>query len=168
MRSAAFLLLVAAVSAATGTAAPVPKHLMKEGDNTEQSKLQGKWKLESIQLGEMNLGGAAIGIEGYFEFRGDQLTVSMQGQTVTATVKLDTADGLKRLATTNTKKVGADGKPAGKEDDVTFGYVIEEDKLMIAVRADLAGGGKMTGPIDPKKPGPNGVVMVLTRIKAKN
>jgi uncharacterized protein (TIGR03067 family) len=165
MRTAAFLLLACTASAGTAGAAPVPKHLVKEAENTEQSKLQGKWKLESIEIGGMNLGLPET-IDGTFEFRGDKLTVAMQGQTVTATVKLDSADGLKRLATTNTQKVGADGKPLGKEDDATFGYVLDGDKLMIGTRPNAAGRG--SGPIDPKKPGEGGVVMVLTRVKAKN
>src|SRR5262245_49033366 len=70
MRSSAFVLLttvsrfsvfLAGSASGFAGAAPVPKHLMKEPENTEQSKLQGKWKLESLRLGEMALPAGAAG-----------------------------------------------------------------------------------------------------------
>src|SRR5205809_4073977 len=82
MRSAAFLLLATLTGFAvfrTGPAAalaPVPKHLMKEAENTEQAKFQGKWKLESLTFGNMALpAGAAGGIELTLEIRDSKLTV---------------------------------------------------------------------------------------------
>lgn len=169
MRTAAFLLCVgvAAVVGFSGTpmsAAPVPKHLMKEAENTEQSKLQGTWKLESVSLGNMPLqAGGQNALEMTLEFRGDKMSGNSQGKALSATIKLDVADGVNRLATINTQTTDNQGKPA-KEEDVTFGYVIDGDKLTLATTM----GGKVKGAVDPTKPGNDTVVLVLTRIKEKN
>jgi uncharacterized protein (TIGR03067 family) len=177
MRFAVFLVLavlsgfVLTFAGSLGVAAPVPKHLMKEAENTDQAKLQGKWKLESIALGGMplpnNAAGPNGGLEMILEFRGDKLTVTGPNDNVTATIKLDTVDGVKRCATVNTQKLDKDGKPAGKEEDVTFGYIIDGDKLTFAVRMD-PGSGKSTTAADPSKPGTDTVLIVFTRVKEKN
>ena len=175
MRTRAFLLLAAlsgSVVVLAGTpapGAPVPKHLMKDGDNTEQGKLQGKWKLMSLRLGGMEIGGdIAAGIEMTMEIRGDTMTARVaQGpaQRITAKIKLDTADGVKRFTTTNTQKTDTDGKPAGKEADVTFGYAIDGDKMTWAMVPGANGNAELA---DPAKPGANAILMVFTRVKDKN
>jgi uncharacterized protein (TIGR03067 family) len=175
MRTCAFLLLASLSGSAivlTGTpapGAPVPKHLMKDGDNTEQGKLQGKWRLTSIRLGGTEIGGnVAAGIEMTMEIRGDTLTANvMQGPTqrVTAKIKLDTADGVKRFSTTNTQKTDADGKPNGREEDVTCGYAIDGDKMTWAMVPGANGKAELA---DPAKPGANAILMVFTRVKEKN
>ena len=175
MRTCAFLLLATLSGSAvvfTGTpapGAPVPKHLMKEGDNTDQGKLQGVWKLTSIRIGGTEIGGdIATGVDMTMEIRGDTMTANvMPGPTqrVTAKIKLDTADGVKRLSTTNTQKTDTDGKPNGKEEDVTCGYAIDGDKMTWAMVPDANG---KVAPADPAKPGANAILMVFTRVKDKN
>jgi len=146
-------------------AAPVPKHLVKEADSSEQGKLQGRWKLESISLANMPVPVGGKELEMTLEIRGDTLTATTMGRVTTAKVKIDAADGLKRLAATNIQTLNADGKPIGKEDDAAFGYTLEGDKLVLA--SNIGGTGKGNA-ADPAKPGDSTAVMVLTRIKDKN
>lgn len=144
-------------------AAPVPKHLMKAPDNTEETQLQGRWKLENLAVGggipQGGIGGPQMEIT--LEFRGTKVTGSSQGRAVSATLKLEIVDGFKRLAMTNTQTVDGTGKPV-KEDDVTFGYSIVGDKLTLATTLE----GK--GPVDPTKPGNNALVLTFNRVKEKN
>ena len=176
MRPTAFVLLVALTAFAVGQApvvlagtAPVPKHLMKEPENDDKAKLQGKWKLESLQLGKMPLPvGSDGGLEVTLEFRGDTLTGVAPNQTTTATIKLDTVEGLKRLSTMNTRTVGKDGKPIGQDENTVFGFVIDGGKLLLATTTDFDGRGSGRGQAaDPKKPGDDTIVMVLVRVKDK-
>jgi uncharacterized protein (TIGR03067 family) len=158
MRTAACFLLTASAA----LAAPVPKHLMKDGDNGDLAKLQGKWKLVSLQFGETELrGGVAADLNMVFEFRGDSMTVTANDQTVKAKIKLDTIDGFKRFATIDIQKVSMDGKPVGKEEDATFGYLLDGDKLTLATSSEKT-------PVNPAKPVDTAVLMVLSRVKDKN
>ena len=169
MRTCAALLLLGLSGSTALAGAPVPKHLLKEGDNTEQGKLQGVWKLTSLRVGGTEVGGeAAAGIEMTMEIRGDAMTARVaQGPAhrVTAKIKLDTADGVKRFSTTNTQKTDADGKPTGKEEDVTCGYAIDGDTMTWAM---IPGANGKATPADPAKPGANAILMVFTRVKDKN
>jgi uncharacterized protein (TIGR03067 family) len=171
MRTCAALLLLGLSGSAGLAAAPVPKHLMKEGDTTEQGKLQGVWKFTSVRLGGTEVsvektGGSDMRVE----IRGDTMTVtSSQGnvapQRVTAKLKLDTADGVKRFSTTNTQKTDTDGKPTGKEEDVSCGYAIDGDTMTWAMVPGANGKAVFA---DPAKPGANAILMVFTRVKDKN
>jgi uncharacterized protein (TIGR03067 family) len=145
------------------SAAPVPKHLMKEAENTEETKLQGRWKLESLGVGGIQpQGGVGQQVEMTLEFRGTKLTGTSEGRGMNATFKLDIVDGVKRLAITDTKAVDRMGQPVA-EEDVTFGYcIIDGAKLTLAATID----GKRA--VDPAKAGDNALVLVLTRIKEKN
>jgi len=159
-------LVVVSALGARVVAAPVPKHLMKtpEGDKV---KLQGKWKVEVMKMGGTDLLGGP-NIQMAIEFRGDALTVTADiggvAQTTTATVKHDTGAGVKRFTTTETRTVDKDGKRAGADEkDESFAYAFDGDKLVLAVHPE----GEKTPPVDPLKPGPGDVVLVLTRIKDK-
>src|SRR5437763_62584 len=137
MRTFALVLFaaVAVIVSSVGkpaAAAPVPKHLMKEPE-TDKAKLQGKWKLQSLKLGEMELGPDLIGtLEMVFELRGDTLTATVNAagtvQKSTATVKYPAAGGTgpKRISMTDAKTVDQNGKAVnngGKKDD-SFTYTI--------------------------------------------
>src|SRR5262245_36609083 len=109
MRFTAFVLFVASgvlvASAGPVASAPVPKHLMKEPEG-DKGKLQGKWKLQSLRLGEQDLGNIAASIEMVLEFRDDKMTFTVkqpgannQMQKSTATVALDSK--AKHLKMTN-------------------------------------------------------------------
>jgi uncharacterized protein (TIGR03067 family) len=142
-------------------AAPVPKHLMKAADG-DKAKLQGKWKVKSVQMGGKNiLGGLGQNFDMVFEFEGDQIiaTANIAGmvQKTTATVKYDTKGTLK---TADMRTVDGNGKPVNTGKDEPAYYAFEGDKLLIA---GAAPGGK--GVVDPLKPGPNDVVFVLVRVK---
>jgi uncharacterized protein (TIGR03067 family) len=138
------------------SAAPVPKHLMKEAEDTEEAKIQGRWKLEAI-----GIGGMPQQLDVTLEFRGTKMTGKSQDRAVSATIKLDITNGVKRLAMTNTQAVDGMGQLV-KEEDVSFGYCIDGDKLTLATT--LNGNGA----VDPAKPGDNALVLVLTRVKEKN
>jgi uncharacterized protein (TIGR03067 family) len=163
MRTVAFFLLAVLFACSTGFAAPVPKP--KDGENPDQARLQGTWKLESLVIGGMPP--TPYLFEMTYEIRGDKLTMKSDKHTYTAVIKLETVDGLKRLTMTNHQKVDPDGKPGEKQDDVIFGYTIDGDKLQLATRPSKDT-GKITEPENPNKPGPDSVVRVFTRVKDKN
>lgn len=148
------------------TAAPVPKHLMKEAE-AEKNKLQGKWKVEAMRLdGKDVAGGLGANFEMTIEFSGDKLTatsnVAGTANKTTATVKHDATAGAKRFTTveTTTTPLNNGGAPKQEKDEL-FGYAFDGDKLLLAASG---GGERKEGP-DPLKPGPNDIVLVLVRIK---
>jgi len=166
MRTAVVLVLCFVAAVLVGvpaSAAPVPKHLMKEAENTEEAKIQGRWKLESLGVGGIQPqgGGVQQQMEMTLEFRGDKMTVRSKDQVVSATIKLDIADGVKCLAITNAQSVDGMGRTV-REDDMAFGYCRDGDKLTLAMTLE----GYRT--VDPAKAGDNALVLVLTRIKEKN
>jgi uncharacterized protein (TIGR03067 family) len=177
MRTTVFLTLavlsgfVIPYACSAGVAAPVPKHLMKEAENTEQSKLQGKWKLESTGIGGLpvrgNPNGPNGGLDITLEFRGDKLTATGPQPTLVSKIKLDTIEGVKRCTTFDALQLGQDGKPDEKKDGEAFGYIVDGNKLTIAVRLD-ATGGKANTAADPSKPNTDTILMVFTRVKDKN
>jgi hypothetical protein len=156
--------VVLSLGATTG-AAPVPKHLMKEPEG-DKAKLQGKWKVESIRMGDQDLGGLLGGnFEMVIEFQGETFTaaanIAGMHQKSTAIVKYGT-DGKKQLSMTNTQTVDATGKPVnnGGQKDESFGYALDGGKLILASPAN---GEKRI--VDPLKPGPKDIVIVLARVK---
>jgi uncharacterized protein (TIGR03067 family) len=156
---------VLTITGSMGVAAPVPKHLMKETENTDQARLQGTWKLESLSIGGMPP--AAYNFETTYEIHGDKLTMRSEKHTATAIIKLDVVDGLKRLTMTSLKQVDPDGKPGEQLDDMIFGYTVAGDTFLLATRP-AKDTGKTSEPVDPNKPGSEGVVRVFTRAKDKN
>jgi uncharacterized protein (TIGR03067 family) len=165
------LVLLLGLTANAAAAAPVPKHLQKGGDNTEQGKLQGVWKLKSLRVAGMDLGtDQAGGISMTIEIRGDTMTATTSAGNaaptgITAKIKLDTVGGLKRFTTTGTRKTGADGNPAAAEQDVSAGYAIDGDTLSWAMNPGAD--GKHTA-ADPAKADQGVVVFVFTRVKDRN
>jgi uncharacterized protein (TIGR03067 family) len=171
MRVAAFALFAGVaslvVSGGPAVAAPVPKHLMKEAEG-DLVKLQGKWKIQSLKMGEMDLGGDVIkSLDMVLEFRGDAVSMTMNApgstQKMTATVKLDA--NARRMTMTNVKTVGGNGQPvqnAGTKENEA-GYAIDGDKLLIAAGQSGPDGGATAA--DPKKPGPNTIVLTFARVK---
>jgi uncharacterized protein (TIGR03067 family) len=164
-------LLLAAVSGlavfSTGSptaAAPVPKHLMKAAENPERDKLRGRWKLTGIRVGGQDVDVAGA-LDMALEFRGDDVTVSVKqagnDQAMTAKVKLDTADGVKRIVLTDSRVVAGNAGNPGREGDGSLGYVLDGDTLTVAARQGA--GGQQAA--DPANPGKDTVVMVLTRVK---
>jgi uncharacterized protein (TIGR03067 family) len=153
-----FAVLVGFVVLFAGTvavAAPVPKHLQKDGES-EQTKFQGKWKVLSIKVGGMEIG--ATGFDMHLEFRGDTFTAIANDQTTTAKVKFDVVDGVKRMTTSESQTLGRDGKPVRTSRDESVGYTLDGDKLTVATTQDQK-------PIDPAKADKNAIVMVLVRVK---
>jgi uncharacterized protein (TIGR03067 family) len=171
MRFAAFLVLtvvsglVLTFAGSMGVAAPVPKHLMKEGDNPEQLKLQGKWKLESKVV--KGIGTSKPDVE-ILEIRDNKLTITNTDTTFVATFKLDAVDGVKRCNASDHQRVHNESKLATKEDDYSLGYSIDGDKLTMATRYYLDNGKLIMLAVDPSKPGKDAIVMVFTRVKDKN
>ncbi|MCI0703084.1 MAG: hypothetical protein L0241_18560 [Planctomycetia bacterium] len=168
MRTFAFLLAVVLMASVGPVgAAPVPKHLMKE-PGSDKGKLQGKWKLQSLRLGGMDVGGdLAGGIDMVLEFRGDKLIVTANiggngTMTGTADVKIESG-AVKRISSSNIQTTDGNGKPinTGAKNDA-FGYLLEGDKLILAA---TPGGGDGNTLADPNKPDKNTMIMVLTRVK---
>jgi uncharacterized protein (TIGR03067 family) len=165
VRTALFVPVVVVVSSLGAGAAPVPKHLMKEPES-EKAKLQGKWRVESLRVGGKDGNDLGQGLDMVIEFRGDTLTATTTGpnrnRTTTATVKHDATAGAKCFATVNTVTVDHDGKSAPTEEkNEGFAYAFDGDKLLLAVQI----GSKERA--DPLKPGPNDLVITLTRVKEK-
>jgi uncharacterized protein (TIGR03067 family) len=165
MRPLAFLILFSSVAIIevtqiTANAAPVPKHLMKEPENNELVKLQGEWKLESLKVGNAEV--AQLDIK--MEFREDKMIITGAGQTTTSKVKFDSVDGIKRLTTSESRAVNANGAPGAKQEDGSFGYTIDGDKLTIAVALN----GAAPTIVDPTNPTKDAIVIVLARMKEKN
>jgi hypothetical protein len=160
MRTAVVLVLCFIATVLVGvpaSAAPVPKHLMKEAENTEEAKIQGQWKLESFVIDKVPLQ-VAISLE----FRGTKLTGTSEGRAISATIKLDIVDGVKCLAVTNMQVMDGMGQ-RDEEEDTTYGYSIDGDKLTLVTSL-----GERKKLVDPAKPRGNTIVLVLTRIKEKN
>ena len=160
------LVMFAALMASAGSpvaAAPVPKHLMKEPES-DQGKFQGKWKLQGLKMGGMDLGNnVPQTLNMLMELRGDKLIVSVnlpgQAMKSTATVKFDSK--AKRISATQVEVVDGDGKPVNNPGPTTqaMGYALDGDKLVFA--SDQTGAAAA----DPTKPGANTVVMTFTRVK---
>jgi len=166
MRTAALLFLIAAAvlllgnSGSPASAAPVPKHLMKEPENTELAKLQGKWKFESLRIGGRSVPrGPGLTLE----IRGDKVLYTSGDLVTTADIKLEAADGVKWFKATNSQRVDGDGKPIGKAEDGTYGYLIDGNTLTMAMGIE-----RNQVDADPAKPTDKTILMVLTRIKDKN
>jgi uncharacterized protein (TIGR03067 family) len=160
MRPAALFLFV--FVGANAVAAPVPKHLLKES-NTEQSRLQGRWKLESVQYGGNTVGGTQ-GIEMTIEIRGDTLITTSSWMTTKAIMKLDKVDGVLRLAMINNKAIEVHHAGPTLVDNSQYSYTLEGDKLTLAT--NMIVGTKRSTAADPTKPaGDNTVLTVFTRIK---
>jgi uncharacterized protein (TIGR03067 family) len=144
-------------------ASPVPKHLLKGADNKEQAKLQGRWKLESVQYGGRPIGGEQ-GIEMTMEIRGDTVTSTTKWLTTTATIKLDKVDGVLRLALINSKAIDVKQQGPTVVENSQYGYTLDGDKLTLAT--NMIVGTKRSTAADPTKPaGDNTVLTVYTRIK---
>ncbi|MCI0703086.1 MAG: hypothetical protein L0241_18570 [Planctomycetia bacterium] len=146
--------LVASVGAMVA-AAPVPKHLMK----APPSDLDGKWQFESMRRGakpfDVPPGAQTL------EFRKDVLiTVYHSGaeNQVISTAVLTHDPTKKRFSATRHQDIN--GRIVNP--DVTYGYAIDGDKLILATSQ---GPNLAFGAADPLKPGENDVVVVLTRVK---
>lgn len=148
MRIAACFVFVVIVFSGTATSAPIPKHLPKEGD---QEKMQGKWTLEPMKNGpgEMRM-----------EVKGDTIKTFGAEDIVTAKFKLDVVDGLRRLNLTEVRYLDRTENVFEKGSDETWGYLLVDNKLMIAKGPD-------NGPIDPAKAGDDSYVLVFVRPKDK-
>src|SRR6516225_604795 len=123
MRCVAFLVLavlagfVLTFAGSLGVAAPVPKHLMKEAENTEQAKLQGKWQGESVSVGDLLLAGPGKAAWGMTLEISDNKFTFTSGGTETATFKLDTIDGFKRCTLTDREWTAPDRESLVKGED---------------------------------------------------
>jgi uncharacterized protein (TIGR03067 family) len=147
-------------------AAPVPKHLQKAPE-IDRGKLQGKWKVEALQLGGKNVLAARQKFDIAVEFRGDGLfaVADLGGGPplkLLATVKHDPKGG-SRFTLTDLRTLDRDDQPADKlpDRDEVFGYAFDGDKLLVA--AVSGAGGKQVA--DPLKPGSDDIVLVLVRVK---
>ena len=163
-----FGVTVAVVSSFGGaTAAPVPKHLAKEAEGGDKAKLQGKWKLESMKMGDKNGLPDGITLEMTLEIKDDKFTMQMNvaGMSMTGTATLAYGkDGKRELTMTDMKVTNADGTPApttGTKEQ-SIGFEFDGEKLLMG---STSGGDSKA--IDPLKPGANDMVMTLTRIKDK-
>ncbi len=147
-----------------GTAAPVPKHLLKE-PQSDRARLQGKWKVEALKVdGKVRQNPAAMTVE----FHGDEYvaTTGATGRKTVAAVKYGIG-GTREVHLTGTKLLGPNGGAVGKgaTRDRAYGYAFDEDKLLLAY------GTRANAPApDPLKRDPEAgsvVVMELTRMTEK-
>jgi uncharacterized protein (TIGR03067 family) len=152
--------LVAAIALAAGPApaAPIPRGAGSAGG--DKAKLQGRWKVESMRMGEQDLTTVlGANFEMFVEFDGDRLAAEarLQGRTTVATTADVTYDvPKKQFRTTNSRSVDANGKPAAQaQKEESMGYAFDGEKLILSQRGAGAAG----------LPGKNDVVMVLTRVK---
>lgn len=153
--------LLATTFSLTSHASPVPTHLLKRGESRDLDRLQGHWKLESVQIGSDI---PIKGVEVSMEFRGYTVRTKSAQQITTMTIEFDTSNGMKRLRMTNGRKTTHDGMPLGKEEDAIFGYVLDGDTLKLAtVFVD----GRAAGAADPAKHESTTMVMTFTRSKDK-
>ncbi len=136
MRCAVLVLLVVLIGSAH--AAPVPKHLMKEGDHPDLAALQGKWRLTDIALNGTSLGpGILDQVEATTEVLDNTvaITLSKLNARLSGTFKLDTNASPRRLTSTDMKETDLNGKPSATLDPEPFVmiYKIEGDTLVLAI-----------------------------------
>jgi uncharacterized protein (TIGR03067 family) len=140
---------------------------MKEPES-DRAKLQGKWKVESIRLGDKNILTAVVGRDGTVEveFKDERVTVFVGNgdrvQSFTMIAKYGTAES-RQLKITDVQTKDPDGKPADNaaQKEEAFGYAFDGEKVLLGLRS----GEK--GVADPLKPGRSDYVIVLTRTKGK-
>lgn len=160
-----FAATVAVVASLGGGApgAPVPKHLMKDGD-TGLEPLQGQWKLTRVEFAGQPVPPAAMDV--VLEFRGGELrTVSeQQNRRTTTAVKLDPkAAQLGWDGATLTDLKGQPLKDPESEKPCAMRYKLDGDALVLAVNigGDRAQAPKGFGGKDE----PGVVTMTFTRVK---
>ncbi|AMV28977.1 hypothetical protein VT84_31575 [Gemmata sp. SH-PL17] len=136
MRCAVLVLLVVLVGPTP--AAPVPKHLMKEGEHPDLAALQGKWSLTDIGLNGTSLGPVILDqLEVTTEVRDNTvaITLSKLNARLSGTFKLDTNASPRRLTSTDMKETDLNGKPSATLAPEAFVmiYKIEGDTLVLAI-----------------------------------
>jgi uncharacterized protein (TIGR03067 family) len=156
-------------SVGVGTAAPVPKHLMKE--NPDLAALRGTWALTGVAFEGTELPADVVRqVALTLEFRGDAsvLTSAPQKRRTTATVKLDPTTNPRRMTFGNESTTDLDGKPV-KNGDMSLGtviYKIEGGTLVLAVPPLVDGKQANELPVDfVAKPGSNVSVLTFKRVK---
>jgi uncharacterized protein (TIGR03067 family) len=160
--------VVSSVATGIGTAAPVPKHLMKE--NPDLAALRGTWTLTGLTFEGIELPADTIRqVTLTLEFRGDTavMTSVQQKHRTTASVKLDTATKPRRMTFSNESTTDLDGKPAKAAGSWgTMIYKIDGDALVVACFAQV-GDKKPEGVADDfvGKPGSNVAVLTFKRVK---
>lgn len=133
----------------------MPIHLIKGFDDS--AAIQGKWKLEWMRNGLSDVHREKN--ERVFEFTGDKLSGERCDGVITASFKLDTDRGLKRIRFSNASCQDAQGNVTPQDDEV-FGYYLDENELTLAQERDQ---GQMKA-VDPKKPGEKVMLFKLTRV----
>lgn len=111
-----------------------------------------------MEVGVASARGQDVPVTLTIEFKDGKMISTTGGDTVTATVKLDVVDGVKRMVLTDTKVAAPNGAPSRSE---AFGYLLEENKLTLAQNQV---GKAQKNEVDPKKPGDKAVVLKLTRV----
>jgi uncharacterized protein (TIGR03067 family) len=167
---ALFGIAVAVVSSVrVGTAAPVPKHLMKEPPDL--AALRGTWTLTGLRLEGTELPVEIIRqVALTLEFRENTavMTSVPQKRRTTATVKLDATTKPRRMTFGNESTTDLDGKPVkgAGESMGTVIYKIDGDTLVLAGIAQV-GDKKPEGVADDfvGKPGSNVAVLTFKRVK---
>ena len=150
MRTLALFTLVATLAVCADshtTAAPVPKHLMKEAENPDLAAMQGKWELISANLD----GESRKPADATLEIRDNRGKIVDEHSNSTFIFTLDTTTNPRRM-------ISLDSTDRHAKAIVAI-YKIEGDTLTIADRRD-----------DPEKPpeefsGEGITALIYTRVR---
>ena len=162
MRIITLMLLATMAMSAEAGVSPIPKQPLKEGDNGDLRKFQGKWRIETLCLGGISVSPAEPVL---LEFSGQSMTMTTSDSIIKARIKLETIGALRRLSTTCTQKVSIRGELIGNEQNFSLGYVLSGEKLTLAKTTKKKGEDVAC---DPDRPDSNSVVLGFRLQKDNN
>lgn len=170
MRTVA-LVLFAVLLGSVGTAAPVPKHLMKDADGaTDRAALEGTWELATIARdGEQLSDDITAAQKIAMAFRGTECVIKLPvcDQIVTATVSLDATAKPRRMSFANEKVITFAGKPLMPTEKQMHAviYKIDGDTLTLGSHADRSKPPETPPAEFAEKSGSGVVVMTFRKMR---
>lgn len=151
------LVLLVSLCGCARSAKPDLDRAFPEG--SDAARLQGKWALEAMELGDGKSASAALLKNVWFEFTGNRCTCSIRGLPDDCTFELTESDEPKRMRLRAieeidggrravTKVKGPDGVYRDRAMDESYLYKFDGEQLVLAV---ALGGGPVPDSFEPRQ-----------------